>query len=124
MFLGEGGKTNDAPFGCIQREQAASEIVLMPSGHDQHDPPFGLQSGHEIGTVPVPDPFSEDRAVSVGAGLDRVIDDDEVGAVASEWTTHASREILTFVRGLPMTGRLFAMQAYPTVPFPRTSSRA
>ncbi len=37
-------------------------------------------------------------------GLDRIIDDDEVGAAASQRTADAGGEILTLAGGLPVTG--------------------
>src|SRR6185437_2522988 len=69
-----------------------------------HDPAAGLEARGEIGAVPVPNVLAEGRAVGLGVGFHRIVDDGEVGTAAGDRAAHAGGEIGASPGGLPAAG--------------------
>ncbi len=86
--LGQRGQAQDAP-GVRAVRDAAAEIVRVPAGHDEDDAPAGLEAGGEVGAEPVPELVAGGGAVGLGLRLDRVVDEDEVGAAPGDGAAHA-----------------------------------
>ncbi len=90
---------------CLQLEQIARQIHLMPAGLDQDDRAAGLLTGRKDRVVPVLVTRPDRLARSLFGVLDRVVDNAEMEALARRRPAHARRPEPAARSGLPVLDR-------------------
>ena len=86
-----------------------AQIVLVPSGHHQGDAAVGLEAGGKVGAVPVPELVAGQRGIGLHGVLDRVVDQDEVGAPTGDRAADAGCVVLAALVGGPAAHRAVAL---------------
>ena len=93
----------DSPAQSFGQDRTR-EIVLVPARRNEDDP----AAGHEPGLDVVLVGFARARADQIRAGfvaaLDRIVDDDAVGAIAGDAGENAGRHILGAIGERPFVG--------------------
>ena len=85
-------------------QQSPGQVVLVPTGHDEHQLAAGLHAGHEVVAPPGPLLVADGLAVGVLAALDRVVDDGQICAAACDRTANAGGEVLALLGRVPAAG--------------------
>lgn len=78
----------------------------MPSRLNEDDAPAGLQTGVEVGLVPVPCFVADQLGVGVFTASDGVVNNHQISSPTGDCSTNASGEVLPACAGLPSTGSL------------------
>ena len=86
----DGGDVDDLPILAVGRvEDAAREVVLVPTGHNEQLARVVVQTGGEDGGVPVPYVLALLWAVGLHSVLHWVVDDGDVGGRTRQRAAHA-----------------------------------
>src|ERR1700753_3657459 len=73
----------------------------MPPCHDKHDATAGLQTGHDVGPVPLPSKVSLARTFSFSLRFDGIINDHKIGPSPGYCSTNTNSDILAPGTGVP-----------------------
>src|SRR5262249_3952184 len=85
----------------VLRQDAARQVIEMPTGLDQHDAAARLHAGADVRAEPFPIPLPVDVALGLLVALDRVVDDEQIGAFASDRAADTRGDVFGAVLQLP-----------------------
>ena len=78
--LAERGKPQDTPYVGLLPFEAAHKIHLVIRGRDQHDATMRQQARQQVAVEVLPQRSARGFGLRLGAGADRIVAKDEVGA--------------------------------------------
>ena len=92
--LADHGQADDVPGVALLLEDAAGEVVLVPSGHDEHLHGVRLEPGPVVEAIPVPELLPLGFRGDLLSSSHRIVDEAQVGSKARYGRSGAGGHVL------------------------------
>ena len=91
------------PFIRLGLEQAARQVFFVAAVIDKDDRAIRFQPRQEVIVIPIPLLITDELAVRVLFGTDRIVNETKVRAVPCNASSHTGAEVTTAIRSFPFT---------------------
>jgi hypothetical protein len=101
VIVGDRRQAKHFPVVALNPLQPPHEVVLVKRRSDQHNGAVGGQAGQQVVGEPIPGVLARGLGIGVLSGLDRVVDDRDIGPEPEDGGSDRAGEVAALVVGIP-----------------------